>query len=150
MSDVIGCVACDLSKGREELPGGLIHHTRHWRVEHCVGPLGVGTLIVKPARHVDRLSDLTAEEASEMGPLLQRTAAIVGDLASASQVYVRLWSHGPAHIHFVVQPETEAAVNEFGDWGPGLQAKMFEGAQEPDARLVGEFAASARAAFEQA
>lgn len=27
-----------------------IHETTHWLVEHCVGPLGLGTLIVKPRR----------------------------------------------------------------------------------------------------
>lgn len=36
-------------------------------VEHCVGPLGVGTLIVKPERHVVHVADLTAEEAASMG-----------------------------------------------------------------------------------
>jgi hypothetical protein len=46
------CLACDLTEGRVPLPGGLIHETSRWRVEHCVGPLGVGTLIVKPKRHV--------------------------------------------------------------------------------------------------
>jgi hypothetical protein len=43
-----GCLACDLIAGRIELPGGVIAATKHWRLEHCVGPLGVGTLIVKP------------------------------------------------------------------------------------------------------
>jgi hypothetical protein len=44
-----GCLACDLAEGRLPLPGGRIHETTHWLVEHCVGPLAVGTLIVKPA-----------------------------------------------------------------------------------------------------
>jgi len=150
MNDIVGCVACDLSQGRRELPGGLIHHTRYWRVEHCVGPLGVGTLIVKPTRHVERLADLTSEETAEIGPLLRTTATIVGDLAKASQVYACLWSHGPTHIHFVVQPETAASLGRFGEWGPALQARMFAGGEEPDPRLVLQFADSARADFERA
>ena len=43
-----GCLACDLNTGRIQPPGGLIFETGGWRVEHCVGPLGLGTLVVKP------------------------------------------------------------------------------------------------------
>jgi hypothetical protein len=50
------CIACDLSAGRAPLPGGLIHRTQHWLVEHCIGPLGIGTLIVKPERHVEHVA----------------------------------------------------------------------------------------------
>ena len=39
MDDVDGCFACDLSHGRLRSPGGLIHGTDRWLVEHCVGPM---------------------------------------------------------------------------------------------------------------
>jgi diadenosine tetraphosphate (Ap4A) HIT family hydrolase len=145
MSD---CIACDLTCGRRDLPGGLIHQTEHWRVEHCVGPLGVGTLVVKPSRHVVRMADLTSDESCEIGPLLHRTSSVVGSLTQTSQVYVCLWSHGPAHIHFVVvQPETEALVEAFGAWGPALQAPMFEHDDAPSRTGMEEFADRARSAF---
>ena len=80
------CLACDLACGAVPLPGGLILQTPGWRVEHCVGPLGVGTLVVKPKRHVLRVADLTEREAAEMGPLLVSVAAAVDELTGASQV----------------------------------------------------------------
>ena len=83
MSD---CLACDLTRGTAELPGGVIYETPAWRVEHCVGPLGVGTLIVKPKRHVVALAGLARAEAREMGPLLWNTAAAGEDLTGAEQV----------------------------------------------------------------
>jgi diadenosine tetraphosphate (Ap4A) HIT family hydrolase len=52
-------------------------------VEHCVGPLGVGTLIAKPKRHVLHVAELTDREAAEMGPLLRATACAVQDLTGA-------------------------------------------------------------------
>jgi diadenosine tetraphosphate (Ap4A) HIT family hydrolase len=107
----------------------------------------VGTLLVKPSRHVVRIADLTSDESSEMGPLLQRTSSVVGRLTQAPQVYVCLWSHGPAHIHFVVQPETEALVEAFSTWGPALQAAMFEHDDQPSRTGVEEFADRARSAF---
>ena len=42
------CLACQLANGERNLPGGLIYGSPLWRVEHCIGPLGLGALIVKP------------------------------------------------------------------------------------------------------
>ena len=80
-------MACDLAEGKLPLPGGRLHETTHWVVEHCVGPLGLGTLIVKPRRHVTSVSDLTDDEASELGPLLRTASLVAGELVPAEQVY---------------------------------------------------------------
>src|SRR3954469_3865427 len=104
------CMACDLAAGKLPLPGGRIHETTNWLVEHCVGPLGLGTLIVKPRRHVTSVADLTGDEASELGALLRAASAVARDLVGAEQVYNCLWSHAggvPVHIHYVVQPVTK-------------------------------------------
>jgi diadenosine tetraphosphate (Ap4A) HIT family hydrolase len=121
VDDIVGCFACDLSHGRVHLPGGSIHRTDHWVVEHCAGPLGVVTLIVKPSRHLVHVSDLTQSEATEMGPLLRRASSVVMELARPEQVYVCLWSHGPVHIHFVIQPVDSTVMAEFAAHGPKLQ-----------------------------
>lgn len=144
------CLACDLASGRLPLPGGAIHQTESWRVEHCVGPLGVGTLVVKPKRHVLRVSELTEAESAELGPLLQRTAAVVDDLLEPDQVYVCLWSHAggvPVHIHYVVQPITRELIERHGAHGPRLQAAMFQTGAPPPADAVERFAERARAAL---
>jgi hypothetical protein len=117
------CLACDLASGRRPLPGGLIHETGACRVEHCVGRLGVGTLVVKPKRHV----------------------------LNPEQVYVCLWSHAdgaPVHIHYVVQPVTRETIERHGARGPRLQAAMFESAPLPSVQAVEAFAVAARRAFE--
>lgn len=131
--EVEGCLACDLLAGRRPLPGGTIEESPRWAVEHCVGPLGVGTLIVKPKRHVLHVADLDPDEAAELGPLLQRTAAAVTEVFDPEQVYVCLWSHAggvPGHIHWVVQP-VEASADP-SRRGPHLQAAMFDRDEYPD------------------
>lgn len=137
-----GCLACDLASGRRYLPGGLIHETTHWLVDHCVGPLGVGTLIVRPKRHVVHVWELTGDEAEELGPLLRRTSEIVAELTDPDQVYVCLWSHGPGHIHFVVQPVQRGVLH-----GPRLQVAMFDRNEPPPRDEVERFAELARARF---
>jgi diadenosine tetraphosphate (Ap4A) HIT family hydrolase len=145
-----GCLACDLADGRLPLPGGVIHETTHWLVEHCVGPLGVGTLILKPKRHVTRVSNLSEDEATELGPLLRRSTAVVDELVAPEQVYTCLWSHAggtPVHIHYVVQAATRELMAEYDSHGPNLQVEMFAADVALPVGEVEAFADRARAAF---
>jgi diadenosine tetraphosphate (Ap4A) HIT family hydrolase len=147
---VQSCLACDLTEGRLPLPGGVIYESPAWFVEHCIGPLSLGTLLVKPRRHVTRVADLTPAEAAELGTLLKRTANVVDRLVGPEQVYTCQWSHAgrtPVHIHWVVQPATTADIDSIGAYGPGLQAAMFTRGDQPDPIAVRAFADSARAIF---
>ncbi|MEV6754070.1 hypothetical protein [Streptomyces sp. NPDC051214] len=144
------CLACDLADGTAPLPGGTLLRTPHWTVEHCTGPLGIGTLIVKPLRHITAVHELGVEEGAELGPLLTRvTAAVraeVGD--ECEQVYVCLWSHAgrvPGHVHFVVQPARTRDIDRHGHvYGPALQTAMFAEGAAPEPGAVEEFCARVR------
>lgn len=144
------CVACNLTRERSA-PGGCIHETEHWFVDHCIGPLGVGTLIVRPKRHVTHVASLVQKEAAELGAVLQQAAEVVTRLEAPEQVYVTLWSHMqavPGHIHFVVQPVTRARMDEHdGQYGPRLQVQMFERKVFPDPALAAGFAEQARSTW---
>jgi diadenosine tetraphosphate (Ap4A) HIT family hydrolase len=131
-------------------PGGAIASTEHWIVDHCVGPLGVGTLIVRPHRHIERVGELSEQESAELGPLLQRAAAVVDELVRPAQVYACLWSHHerrPGHIHFVVQPATDDLIARYDAHGPYLQTAMFDAREEVPEDAMIAFAAAARAAW---
>ena len=146
----MSCLACDLLSGRAPLPGGRLHRTPRWVVEHCVGPLGLGTLLVKPQRHVVSIADLDDQEAAELGPLLRRTARVARTLVDAEQVYTCLWSHAggePGHIHFVVQPVTRDQVAASGLYGPALQMQMFRLDDTPAAADISRIADVARRLF---
>ena len=143
---VEGCLACELTAGERELPGGLIDETGHWVVEHCVGPLGVGTLIVKPKRHVTHIWELDDAEAIELGPLLQRISRAIAKLLGPEQVYATLWSHAggtPVHVHWVLQPVGPHRPD--GLFGPHLQVAMFDRGQAPTTAAVETVADELRA-----
>jgi ATP adenylyltransferase len=144
---VEGCLACDLTEGRKESPGGCIFEDEHLRVEHCVGPLGVGTLVVKPRRHIVRVAELTEAEASAVGTALLHASAVIEQLLHPEQTYVCLWSHAgrvPGHIHWVVQPVMQADMAELDAHGPALQQAMFTRGEQPDPAAAAQFAESAR------
>ncbi|MHB8468197.1 MAG: HIT family protein [Gaiellaceae bacterium] len=143
----VRCLACDVNAGRVPAPGGVILDTGRWRVDHTVGSLGLGTLVVKPLRHVLSVGDLDSRESAELGPVLQWVAATVAAITRPSQVYVCLWSHErgePGHIHFVVQPVTDALLAAHGARGPALQAALFARGEPPDPEAAAAFAEQAR------
>ena len=145
-----GCEACDLTAGRRPVPGGPLHEADGWRVEHCVGPLGLGALVVKPLRHVTAVADLSGDEAAALGPLLRLASRVAGQLVDAEQVYNCLWSHAggvPGHIHYVVQPVTRADMDRHGCHGPALQVAMFTSDAPPAAAEVERVGALARELF---
>ena len=146
------CLACQLANGDRDLPGGLIYRTPFWRVEHCIGPLGLGTLIVKPVRHVTSVGALLDDEAIELGPLLRKTSLVAQQLIDADQVYNCLWSHAggvPIHIHYVIQPVTKEQMAIFGAHGPQLQSAMFASGASPAPEDVHRLAAAARQRFSE-
>ena len=141
------CLACNLTSGETDLPGGRIYAAQYWVVEHCVGPLGVGTLAVKPFRHCIHFWELTDEEVRELGPLLRRVAATIHVILRPDQVYVCLWSHQgwkPGHLHFVLQPSWNHLQQQHRRGGPFLQVDMLERNVQPPREEVEAFATQAK------
>jgi diadenosine tetraphosphate (Ap4A) HIT family hydrolase len=142
-----GCLACDLTSGKLDLPGGIIHKTKHWIVDHTIGPLPVGTLIVRPLRHCINFWELTPKEIEELGPLLHKTSLIIKTILNPDQIYICLWSHAgwkPVHIHFVLQPSWNHMKRTHKNPGPFLQVDMFKKNKLPNRKKVEIFAAKAR------
>lgn len=147
-----GCLACELTSGKRTLPGGRIYETNLWVVEHTIGPLPAGTLIVKPFRHCLTLSQLTPEEAEQLGPLLNLVSHVITELTACDQVYSCLWSHAgwtPGHIHFVLQPAWDRQREKYDRPGPFAQAQMFEAGEAQDPQEIEEFAKRARALLDR-
>jgi diadenosine tetraphosphate (Ap4A) HIT family hydrolase len=141
------CIACGLTDGTLDLPGGRIYATDHWVVEHTIGPLGVGTLIVKPFRHCLHVWELTDEESRDLGPLLRLVSATIRAILKPDQVYACLWSHAgwePGHIHFVLQPAWNDSRQEHERPGPFMQVDMFKAGVKPAPQEVEAFATRAR------
>lgn len=116
-----------------------------------MGPLSLGTLIVKPKRHVLHVWELTPPELDEMGPLIGHASTVIKELTGCDQIYVCLWSHGafePVHIHYVLQPVHSEDRNRFENAGPALQVEMFRNGVAPDPRLIEDFCGRAREAFQ--
>ncbi|WP_078960129.1 hypothetical protein [Streptomyces sp. NRRL B-24085] len=90
----------------------------HWRLDE------VGTesrlpavVMLQPRGHHD-LSDLPAERAAELGPLLQRVERAVLALDGVARVHVNRWGDGAAHLHFWLLARPAGLVQLRGSFLP--------------------------------
>jgi ATP adenylyltransferase len=150
--DVLGCTGCDLLAGRRDLPGGILFQTRSWAVNHAVGPMNLGTLIVAPREHVVAVADLDDAAAAELGRVLRASARVVETLCRPDQTYACSWSHGAdgrKHLHIAVQPVTAAVVARYGGVrSEQLQARMLASGDEPETADIERFCGQARELFQ--
>ncbi|HEY0475977.1 MAG TPA: hypothetical protein VGD37_00550 [Kofleriaceae bacterium] len=151
MRAVDGCLGCAIVAGRCDVTGGIVHRTPSWIVNHAVGRLNLGTLVVAPRDHVVAVGDLDDAAASELGPLLRDTAAVVEAICRPEQTYVCVWSHGQTerrHLHILVQPVTAALVAQHGGLrAEKLQVSVMTTGEPPDRADIERFCADARQRF---
>lgn len=148
MGHVAGCLGCEIHAGHHEVPGGIVHQTTRWIVNHAVGRLNLGTLVVAPRDHVVAVADLDDAAAAELGPLLRETARVVEAICRPEQTYVCVWSHGRTerrHLHILVQPVTAELVAQYGGLrSEQLQVKIMTTGEPPDPAEVERFCAEVR------
>ena len=86
-------------------PGGVIAENEEWVADHCVGPMGVGAVVVKTKAHRESLWEMTEAESASLGPLLKRVSAAIVEALGAERVYLAMWVDlEPYHVHMVLQP----------------------------------------------
>jgi len=151
MGDVDGCLGCEIATGGRDVPGGIVHETSRWIVNHAVGRLNLGTLIVAPRDHVVAIADLDDAAAAELGPLLREAARVVEAICRPAQTYVCVWSHGVTerrHLHILVQPVTSALVAQYGGLrAEQLQVRIMTTSEPPNPAEIERFCADARQRF---
>jgi diadenosine tetraphosphate (Ap4A) HIT family hydrolase len=143
--NVEGCLACDLLAGRIDVPGGRIAETEHWCAEHCVGPFGVGAVVVKTKDHVEGLWEVSDAAAAELGPFLRQMSGAIIDCLGAERVYLTMWvDKPPLHVHMVLYPRWPGEEER----GPAIDEKRYA-AGEPEPEAAAEAAERLRAYLRQ-
>lgn len=134
------CLACKLNNDPSLVPGGRIVETISWIVEHCIGPFGVGSLILKTKQHKVRFSECTQAEVREFAKLLKSIHLAMEEVLAPERIYVSLWGEVTPHIHLVIQPVSKQMKRKYHSHGPELQAKMVESGVKPDPEKAAQVA----------
>jgi diadenosine tetraphosphate (Ap4A) HIT family hydrolase len=103
------CLSCQTLAGVQQPPGGIIYRDAYWSFFLRPRPLLVpGQGIIVLNRHCERLSELTAEEAQALGPLMQRVEAALDQVLKPARVHFGLYAEAVRHIHLHVLPRMPA------------------------------------------
>ncbi|MBW4425666.1 MAG: HIT family protein [Nostoc desertorum CM1-VF14] len=104
---VDGCLACSVLAGKIQAPGGVIYEDNYWVVEHSLNPVLLpGYLIIKLKRHCKHLAQLTPEEASALGGIIQNTCSALSQVVKPAKIHVCSWGEQVKHIHFHIIPRS--------------------------------------------
>jgi len=103
------CHTCELNAKVDDLPlRERVYLDDYWRVAHGWSSLP-GWLVVALRRHADALDELTAEEASALGPLLAAASGALRQTVECRKTYVMLFAEHPLypHVHIHVVPRMD-------------------------------------------
>jgi diadenosine tetraphosphate (Ap4A) HIT family hydrolase len=117
-----GCYTC---RHNDQPPAALPSRERIfdngvWRVAHAFSSALPGWMVVVPRRHVLSLSELTAREATSLGPVLAGLSRALERELGARKAYVVFFAEaeGFAHLHLHVIPRSDDLPTEHH--GPGV------------------------------
>lgn len=127
------CLACLTLTGDTIAPGGVIFENDYWMADHCVGAMGIGSIVLKTKAHREHLWELTPDESKTLGSAIQILSDAIVQALGAERVYVNLWvDQPPYHVHFVLQPRYPGDT-EWGLRGWKLQLfRLLRGKPIPD------------------
>ena len=129
------CLACQILAGTRSVPGGTIAENPWWVADHCVGPYGLGSVVIKTRAHRENLWDLSMAETAALGPFMQQMSKAIAEAMQAERVYVSLWvDQPPYHVHFVLQPRYPDHAQELGL--KGLELQVFRTLGSPPTDLA--------------
>jgi diadenosine tetraphosphate (Ap4A) HIT family hydrolase len=145
------CLACQILAGVQPVPGGTIAEDPWWVADHCVGPYGLGSVVLKTRAHRENLWELSGAESASLGPFLQHLSEAIALAMEAERVYVSLWvDQPPYHVHFVLQPRYPDGQNPHELGLKGLELQVFRTLGKPPSEAeMAQAAERIRAVWQQ-
>lgn len=104
--ETAACLPCQNTAATDPPARERVLRTGHWRAAHAFGSGIPGWLVVVPTRHVTTLTDLDADAAAELGPILRDLSAALHAVVGCAKTYVALFAEaqGFGHVHFHLVP----------------------------------------------
>jgi diadenosine tetraphosphate (Ap4A) HIT family hydrolase len=140
-------MTCDLIKRRDngEAPvWDSILRTEFWDLVHSYDTSLLGWLVLIARRHVASLSELTDNEAIELGPLIKAVSKALENITGCQKTYVAQFAesrqHPHVHVHVIPRmedlPEDAMGPAIFRQLGTAPDERVSEAAMEELALAV--------------
>jgi diadenosine tetraphosphate (Ap4A) HIT family hydrolase len=103
----LGCPECDLVRAGTTPLGAPVLRRGPFVIHARPEPIPVpGWLFIAPARHVEQIDELDADERATLGPLVAEVAAALRAETACAKVYVSVFAEvlHHCHVHVVARP----------------------------------------------
>jgi len=119
----MNCDTCNLIKTRDAgtAPSwNNIIRTEFWDVVHALDTSLPGWIVIVLRRHIPSISELTEDEATELGSLIRKVSIGINEIVGCAKTYVMQFAELPnhRHVHFHVVPRMPDMPKE--NIGPGV------------------------------
>lgn len=117
------CTTCRLVGRRDDgeaPPWDAILRTPSWDVVHSYDTALEGWLVLVARRHITALAEMSAEEARELGPLVQRVSAALHRVIGCEKTYLAQFAEHPDHRHVHVHLVPRGADHPADARGPDV------------------------------
>lgn len=84
------CRTCQFGENPPEGLGGRVFETKYFRVEHAVGPVSEGSMVLALKRHVEDLDELEELEADELGKMMRLLTGAIKKVTQPDRVYISM------------------------------------------------------------
>lgn len=123
------CYSCARNSSSDQARHERIYDDGLWRVAHAFNSVMLGWLVIVLQRHATSMSELTANEATNLGQLIASLSSALETELSVDKAYVIFVAEQPGfqhvHVHVVARPQADAR---------GM--KLFELLQRPQSEWV--------------
>ncbi len=129
-------------------PGPPVYVGRHWQVEHAYPSKMVGWLVIVLRRHAIALHELSRDEFTELGTVLELAVRILHEKLGSAKEYAACYAEakGFEHIHFHVVPVAHDMPEELMGAG-SFELLRVSRADAADPEAVKAFCESLQKAF---
>lgn len=120
-------MTCELIQRRDRGEAPLwdrIRRSPGWDVVHAFDTSVEGWLVLVARRHVTAISELTDDEAAEIGPLLKEVSRALQAVTGCPKTYVVQFAEHPDHPHVHIHVIPRAAELAIEHRGPGVFALL--------------------------
>ncbi|MCB0076211.1 MAG: hypothetical protein KDD73_02235 [Anaerolineales bacterium] len=141
------CYTCQLVARRDAGEAPLwdaIVRTAHWDLAHAYDSSLLGWLVLVSRQHRGAVHELTAAEATELGPLLHRASQALQAATGCVKTYVMQFAeaadHPHVHFHIVPRladlPDDRRGPHIFGYLGAPESERVSDGQMNEIARRI--------------
>jgi len=111
------CHTYELLKQRDNGNAPLwdnIYRSEYWDVVHSYNTSLLGWIVLVTRRHIEAISDMTENEAVELGKLIQQVSLILKEVTGCVKTYVIQFAEHPQHphVHFHIVPRMVDQPND--------------------------------------